>query len=559
MLRALHIENIAVVKSLDVELGRGFNVLTGETGAGKSIIIDSIGLLLGSRADRELIRSGETSAEVCAVFCDIGETAEQSLRGMGFECTDSSVMLSRTISTDGKSVARIDGRCVTLAVLKEVAALLVNIHGQNDNRRLMSRANHLLMLDRFACDAEVLEEYAGLYREITDVRTKAQAVERDSMEKNRLREMLLYQIADIESAKLKAGEEEELLTEEKKLQSIEYINKCTALVDRALNGSERGHGALYLCDRAQEALSRISDSMPEAGELAARLESIRYELDDIAQTASGFGDFGEGDPTARLDRIEARLEVISKLKRKYGSSIPEILAYAKDASSRLEEIDNSDALLAELGERLKTLCAEADKVAAKLTQIRADAARELTRRVTESLTFLDMPKVRFEVDMKKTDDFTPTGRDSLEFLISANPGEPPMPMIKIASGGELARIMLSLCGVLNLTDGVGTLIYDEIDTGISGKTSRKVGIRLKETAASVQVICVTHSAQIASLGDEHFLIRKTESGGRVMTELHRLGDEERVDEIARILGGINITEAQKNAAREMIAEGKNYG
>lgn len=554
MIRGLHIENIAVVKNLDIDLDSGFCVLTGETGAGKSIIIDSLNLLLGCRADRELIRRGESTASVSALFSDIGDDVCALASELGFECEDGEISLARSITADGKSVARVNGRSVTLSVLREISSSLFNIHGQNDNGQLLNAHNHILILDRFASNKELLGEYSTLYKEILHLRMQIDMISSDTMEKNRLREMFAFQIDDIDAAKLRAGEEESLLEEEKKLLSFERINKCISLVRRAISGSEKGAGASYMCDRAATALSGIADAFPEAEELSSRLESIKYELDDIAESTEALADIGSEDPTVRLDKIGARLEVISRLKRKYGQSVTEILEFRENAAKRLDEIESSEVIAEDLEKKLKEKEKEARAVADKISSRRKSYAKILTEKVTESLEFLDMPKVRFEVSVTEDGEFNANGTDKVEFLIATNAGEPLMPMIKIASGGELARIMLSLRSVLNDCDGLQTVIFDEIDTGISGKTSRKVGVKLHSIARSAQVICVTHSAQIASLADTHFLISKAETDGRVQTSLKVLGADERVEEIARILGGINITEAQRAAAREMIEE-----
>ncbi|MBR2388316.1 MAG: DNA repair protein RecN [Clostridia bacterium] len=554
MIQGLHIENIAVVKSLDIDFSGGFSVLTGETGAGKSIIIDSLNLLGGGRADRELIRRGETSAIVEAVFCDLRNDVIALLSELGFEADDGEVSLMRRIEADGKSSAKVNGRSVTLATLREIASAIFNIHGQNDNQQMMNAKNHVRILDKFAKNGDILAEYGLLYKEILHLRMQIESISSDTMEKNRLREMLSFQIEDIDSASLREGEEEKLLEEEKKLLSLERVNKCISLVKRAINGSEKGAGASYMCDRAANALSQISDAFPEASELYERLSSIKYELDDIAESAEALSDVGDEDPTKRLDKIGSRLEVIGKLKRKYGQSVEDILAFRADAARRLDEIDNSDVLIEELTKKLKDKEVEARRVAAELSSRRKNAAGHLNKEVTESLSFLDMPKVRFEVAIDESDDFTASGLDRVEFLIATNAGEPLMPMIKIASGGELSRIMLSLRSVMGDSDGMQTVIFDEIDTGISGKTSRKVGIKLRSISRSAQVICVTHSAQIASLADTHFFISKAERDGRVETSVKLLSPDERVEEIARILGGINITEAQRTAAREMIEE-----
>ncbi len=556
MILSLHIENIAVVKSLDIDMRSGFTVLSGETGAGKSIIVDSLGLLAGARADKEIVRTGERSGEVSAVFGNIGDTARAVISELGFSSEDGTLMLSRTINTDSASQARVNGRAVSLTVLREISAALFNIHGQNDNQKLLDRRNHLAVLDKFAGNESVLGEYSELYAEITDIRGQIESFGKNEMENNRMREMLEYQISDIDSVRLKEGEEEALTAESVRLQSAEKIKKHVSLVERALNGSEKGVGAAYLIERAASALTQLSEAVPEAETLAERLNDIRYEIDDIAATAATLGDISDENPTARIDRIEGRLEIISRLKRKYGATVREILDFRADAQRKLDMIENSDEELARLEKRLAEVSEAACAKAKALRRERRAAAKVLTERVTEALEFLDMPKVAFKVSLEEESDFTPRGLDICEFLISANAGEPLMSMIKIASGGELARIMLSLKSVLNECDGIDTAVFDEIDTGISGKTSRKVGIKLREISRDSQVLCVTHSAQIASLANNHLFISKNETDGRVATSVRELDDNGRVEEIARILGGIEISEIQRSAAREMIEDGR---
>ncbi len=553
MLASLHIENIAVVKSLDIDIGEGLTVLSGETGAGKSIIIDSLGLLLGAKAERELLRTGETRALVSALFCDIGEDKQKKLSDIGIECEDGSLLLSRTL-TPSSSSARIGGRAVTVAMLREVGAMLINIHGQNDNGQLLDAKNHIRLLDTFVSNSETLEEYGALYRDILHTRAELETIHEDTLERVRLCEMLKFQIEDIEALKLKRGEEEALEELVKRLSDSERINKACALADKALRGGEKVMGALYLVDRAAGALDAISDAIPDASALCERLTNIKYELDDIAESARDICDIGEGDPTARLDKAQARLSAIAKLKRKYGSTVEEILEYKETSAKRLADLENADEKIEELTDALSRLEDKARGLAQKLRIARKSGAEEISRRVCQTLAFLDMPKVRFEVRVTPTEELSAYGLDRVEFLISTNVGEPLSPMEKIASGGELARIMLSLKNVLNECDGVETVIFDEIDTGISGKTSRKVGMKLKEISGGAQVLCVTHSAQIASLAHNHLKIYKTEEAGRVSTAVKELCYDERVEEISRILGGIEISDAVRAAAKEMIEE-----
>ena len=558
MIEALHIENVAVVKRLDVDFCQGMTVLSGETGAGKSIIIDSLNLLLGGRADRELIRTGEDRCQVSAVFGSLSEKTLSLLSELGFDGDEGSLMLSRTVTKSGSS-ARLNGRAIPLSVLREIAGTLFNIHGQNDNQQLMDPARHVDLLDAYGECGALKKEYDEIYRSILHLRAQIDSLHRDEREQARLGEALRYQLSEIDKVKPKVGEEEALTELTKRLQSMEKIQQCVALVEKALQGGEKGRGAIYLSERAAAAMESVADALPEADRLAARLQDVRYELEDIASSVSELADFDGEDALAKLDRAEARLDAITKLKRKYGNTVEEILSYRERIAEELWNIDNAEDRIAELNEELDKLEGKARALTDSLSHSRRKAAVGLTAAVTDNLTFLDMPKVRFEVAITPTDDFCAAGRDRVEFLISTNPGDPLLPMVKIASGGELARIMLSLKNILNTCDGIHTVIFDEIDTGISGKTSRKVGIKLKEIGRSTQVICVTHSAQIASLAHNHLYISKTEVDGRVQTFLQELDQEGRVEEIARILGGIQITEAQRRAAREMIAEGEQYG
>ena len=552
MLQSLHIENVAVVKTIDIEFLYGLTALTGETGAGKSIILDSLNLLLGSRADRELIRSGEQRAEVTALSEEVCRDLEQ----MGFATDDGSILVSRAI-THSSSSARINGKPVTLSLLREAATRLFAIHGQNDNLRLLDPLYHVEILDAYAENGELYRKYSDVYRQMLHVENEIDSISKDAREQTRLREMLAFQIEDIDSVKLREGEEEALEALVAKLRAAERINKCCLLVQKALEGG-KGMGAIYLTDRASGALESISDAMPEAEKLAARLAEVKYELEDIAASAAELSDIGDGDPSARLDKAEGRLAAIERVKRKYGATVSEVLEFRADAARKLELIDNADDRKAELEDELEKIKSQARELARELSARRRKAAHGLKSSVTETLGFLDMPKVSFEVSLGSGAELNAHGMDNVEFLICTNVGDQLMPLSKIASGGELARIMLSLKNVLNLSDGIATAIFDEIDTGISGKTSRKVGIKLKEIGRNSQVICVTHSAQIASLANSHVYVSKRERDGRTESSVRYLDREERVLEIARILGGIELTDVQIAAAREMIAEGENY-
>jgi len=556
MIEALHIENIAVVKRLDIELKGGMTVLSGETGAGKSIILDSLKLLTGVRADRELLRSGESRGEVSAMFGSLPEGAKKTLSALGFDASEDSVMLSRSIGTG--AAARLNGRAIPLSVLRELSATLFNIHGQNDNQQLLDARNHAALLDAYADCTELKRTYAERYETLVSYRAELTSLQQDEREQARLGEMLRYQIADIDAVKLRQGEEEALEEQAKRLRSAEQIERSCAMVEKALCGTEKGRGAIYLAERSAAALLSVCDALPEAEPLANRLSDIRYELEDIAATLPSLSSFDGEDVLEKLDRTEARLDAIAKLKKKYGATVAEVLAFRAEAAKRLEQLTHAEDRMAELSELAEQAEAQARKAAAVLTEKRRAAAEGLSERIAQTLSFLDMPKVRFQVSIRPSAQLHANGADTVEFLIATNSGEPLMPLAKIASGGELARIMLSLKNVLNECDGIDTVIFDEIDTGISGKTSRKVGIKLCEIGRTAQVLCVTHSAQIASLADQHLYVAKQEVDGRSETTLHELDAQGREEEIARILGGIEVTEAQRLAAREMIAEGESY-
>ena len=552
MLRSLHIENVAVIRRADLEFDRGFSVLTGETGAGKSMIIDSINLLLGNRVSKEIIRSGEEQAQVGAVFEELSDGVCAFLEEMGFPSVERTLMLRRTLSTDGRSRAYLNGQMVTQAILKEIAGRLISIHGQSDSQRLLQKKSHIELLDAFAKPIEQKGAYAQVYAELQASMKKLKSISQDESERMRLAEMLKYQIEDIDSVKPKAGEEERLIKERDLLLGAEQINKQISLAYRALCGGEKTN-ARDLVKRAEQAVRSLNGLIDGAEAHCERLLAAASELEDVGELLLSYSVDDADDPTARIDRIEARLEKISKLKKKYGSSVEEILAFRNTAARRLEELECSDEMRLSLEKECARLRGSAQDAARALSEKRAVAAREITRQVTEALAFLDMPRVRFEVAVMPTE-LSPLGADDVEFLIAANPGEPLLPMIKIASGGELSRIMLSLRSVLNDRDGAETVIFDEIDTGVSGKTSRKIGIKLKESAQNAQVLCVTHSAQIASLADTHFRIVKEEREGRAETDVFCLDDDARIEEIARILGGIEVTAAQRNAAMDMINE-----
>ena len=555
MLQSLHVENIAIIKSLDIDFENGFSVLSGETGAGKSIIIDSVNILLGNRVSRELIRTGEEKALVSAVFSDLGEEARRLLEEYGFDADDS-IMLQRTLTKDGKSVVKLNGRTVTQTIQRDVCRLLVNIHGQNENQRLMSKSAQLNILDAFAENKELLSKYSEAYKQLTEAKARLDELNSNQAEKMRMRDIYAFQLEEINSVRLKAGEEDGLESERIRLGSIEKISEKVSLVYRALYAGEKG-SAVYLLERSAAALDKISDVLPEVKALSQRLNDCKYEIEDIALTVREYAADAE-NPTEQLNKIESRLDAINKLKRKYGNTVEEILEFRDKTARLLDEIDNCDDIKEDISNEIKRIGKMAVSLAEEIHERRVSAAKKITTGVMENLAFLDMPKVKFTIAVNGGTKRRGVGCDEVDFLIATNSGEPLMQLEKIASGGELSRIMLALKCVLSDKDGVGTVIYDEVDAGISGKTSRKVGIKLKEISKFMQIISVTHSAQIASLADNHYLISKNDVGGRTESGVVLLDDDGRVSEIARILGGINVTESQMTAAKEMIEEGREY-
>ena len=557
MLLSLHIENVAVIKCVDIDFEKGFTALTGETGAGKSILIDSIGFLLGARGDRELLRTGEEKAVVSAMFGDLGEDCRRLLAENELAPDeDGNLLLTRTLGADGRTQCKVNGRAVGTYTLRAVAPSLISIHGQSDNLQLLKSENHLSMLDAYAENKTARDTYAAAYAAMQDARRALEALQMSDAEKQKKTETLTHTVQLLESAKLHAGEEEKLLAERKIVADAERISRQTSFVYRALRDAEKGNAA-YILDRCAAALTQIADTVPRAGELAARLGDMKYEIEDIADTVYDFtGDIGD-DPAARLDRIESRLDKLDKLKKKFMTDEAGLIEKLADAKHELAALSDLSDETVRAQKTLDEKTAAAVAAAEVLTASRRAAAERLVPLVSGELAFLDMEKVRFLTDIRPAA-LSATGADAAEFLISANPGEEPRPIAKIASGGELARIMLALKSVFADSFGVQTVIYDEIDAGVSGKTARKIGIKLKKSAQGTQTICVTHSAQIASLADRQLLIQKQVAGTRTETQVAEITGEDRVREIARILGGVTVSETMRSSARELIEEGKKY-
>ncbi len=565
MLKSLYIENIAVAKRLNIDFAEGFSVLTGETGAGKSIIIDSLAALAGAKMSRDMIRSGEAKATVSAVFGGL-EGHSAVLAAAGIECDENGELaVTRTLTADGKNNVKVNMRTVPLATLREIGPVLVSINSQHDSQMLLDPGTLIEMLDAYSDNGALLEAYSAEYEKLTALKNEAMALRESVKDKTMMTDILKYQINEISSAKLSAPDEDERLERMRtKLKGIEQITKHSSLVYRALAQSDKA-SASYLIARAAQSVRQLGDVMEDAEELASRLDGYRYEIEDIAERVHDIVDSEDMEnPEEKLDGIEKRLSLIDKLKKKYGATIPEILMFLAEAQRKLSDLESGDLRIAELEKEYAKQREAAMAIADKLSEARRAAAERLSAEVLDTLVFLDMPKVRFIIDItalrhdNKVKKLNSRGYDDVDFLLSANPGEPPQSISKVASGGELSRVMLALKSVMSRETGAGTVIFDEIDAGVSGATAEKIGVKLKEIATTTQVISVTHSPQIASLADTHYLIKKTVIDGRSESSVTELDDDGRVAEISRIIGGVDITEKQMDAAKEMINNRQKY-
>lgn len=556
MLYSLYIENIAVIKSVNIDFSSGFTALTGETGAGKSILIDSINFVLGARTSREMIRSGEEKALVSAMFGNFSKKEEKFLsENEASPDEDGNLLITRTMGADGRTQSKINGRSVNTSTVKAIAPLLVNIHGQNDSLRLLDDENHISFLDAYARNGDLKKVYLEKYEYLRNAKRILADLKEKEREKDRVEAELLQKLRLLSGAKIKVGEEERLLAEKKIVANAEKISKQTSFVYRALKGSEKANAA-YILDRCASSLLQIADSVPSAASLAAKLGDMKYEIEDIADTVYDFtGEVGD-DPTATLDRIESRLNTINKLKKHFMTDEEGLLALHDKFKKELSDLSDMEDTLNRATKAYEDAESDVKAIADELSATRKNAAKKLIPLVLAELEFLDMEKVVFDIRID-SDAITESGADKVVFLISANKGEEPRPISKIASGGELARIMLAVKTVFADAFGVHTVIYDEVDSGVSGKTARKIGIKLKESSKSTQTVCVTHSAQIASLANTHLLIKKNTVGERTETSVCEIDGENRVMEIARILGGVTVSENMLVSARELIEEGNN--
>ena len=554
MLSLLHIENIALIQSADIRFEPGFNVLTGETGAGKSIVIDSIGAVLGERTSRELIRTGAKSALVTAVFTQVPTLPW--LEENGFPTGEEELLLQRELQGDGRNVCRIDGKLVTVAQLRELGRQLLNIHGQHDGQQLLDPASHLGYLDQFGGCQPLLESYQEAYRKWHDIRREMDKLQMDEAERSRRVDTLNYQIQELERAQLKAGEDEELSARRTLLRSAGRLMEAVQSAEFALSGDEDRDGACSLIAQAEGEVQGVSSISPELSELSEKLTALRCAADDAADTLRDLSrsfDFSPGE----LDQVEERLDLLYRLRKKYGPTVEDMLAYLDRCRKELDQIQYADDTLARLEKDLKKAQKEAARRGEVLSQARREAAGALQARVQEELRQLDMPKVQFQTE------FTPkggeagmdeTGLDEVQFLMSANLGEALKPIQKVASGGELARIMLALKNVLAEGDQIGTLVFDEVDTGVSGRAAQKVAEKMAQVARGKQVLCVTHLPQIAAMADTHFSVQKGEREGRTYTRLERLDRSQRREELARLIGGASITPSLLESAEELLRQ-----
>lgn len=561
MLRILRIENIAVAREVELELGRGFSVLTGETGAGKSILIDGLTLVLGGRISKDMIRPGEKNASVTAIFSGV-ENILPVLDDLGIHPDgEGEITVRRVFSEDGKSSTKINGKSASVSDLRELSSLLVNINGQNDTHTALDQSTHIELLDEYSeLDRSA---YSELYREYLDAVRELKEIKESLRDRSMMTDILKYQIKEIDAAKLSNPDEEEKLEKLRiKLKDIEKISKYTGIVVRALSQSEKGVTAAYMLEKAQAALEQLGGVMENAQELAEKLESMRYEIIDIAEQTSDLIDSDMQNPEEKLDHVEKRLSLISRLEKKYGADISEILSFREEAAQKLDALESGDLAVKEAEAALAKAYEAALAEAKRLSGIRSENAKILSDQVGASLKYLDMPKARFEVKVSR--DYSSDGKeilnsngcDSVCFMFTANPGYPMKELSKVASGGELSRTVLAIKCALAGKHGVDTVIFDEIDTGVSGATSQKIGMKLWELSKHIQVICVTHSPQVASLADAHFFIHKSDKDGKAESFVRLLTDEERISEIARIIGGVTVTDKQIQAAREMLDTNK---
>lgn len=551
MLSQLYIENIAVIRQATIDFQQGFHVFTGETGAGKTILISAINAVLGGRTFKEIIRTGETRATVSALFTEISEELCKKIEVLGYPLEDNQLLVQREIDLSGKGQCRLDGRPATAAMLREVCSLLIDIHGQHDNQELLSAEKHLGFLDSYGAYPQEMAAYTAAYERMCECAARLDKLQMDESYKLQRMDILQFQIKEIGDAKLTDGEEERLVEQQKRIRNAERITESLGAVYTLLNGNgEEMRGVLEALEEVSTELDTAAKYLTEFGGYSEKLSDAYYMLEELGSRARDTLEDADFDPR-QLDDIESRLDTIYKLKKKYGGSIAEILAYYDKISEEYQSLELSDELTAHLQRELDEANLVLHTVAEALTACRLAAAAEFSERVEQELAYLDMAGVRFSITRREKP-YGPTGADEMEFMICTNTGEEAKPLAKIASGGELARIMLAIKNVLAEKDGIGTIIFDEVDTGVSGRAAQKIGKKLAEVARHRQVICVTHLAPVAACAAHHYRIYKTVEDGRTFTRVEELTRPQRVQELARIMVGENITDSALKSAEEML-------
>lgn len=550
MLSLLHIENIAVIEQADITFEDGLTVLTGETGAGKSIIIDSVGAILGKRTSRDLVRAGASKGFVSAIFTDLPQELTEKLQEYGLDGEDEdSLHIQRQLSEDGKTVCRINMKPVALSLLRELSPYLINIHGQHDGQKLMDDDYHIDFLDSFAEVGGILDEYQPLYHQLLSMKRQINALERSEQERLQRIDLLRFHVDEIEQAQLQAGEEESLTARKHFFDNVSRLAHALHRAHQLLDDEDAG--VCTAIEQVSNTLTEIGDVAPAVQGLAERAEELKYMLSDLRDAIAQEQSHTEFSASEQ-EMVEERLDQIYRLEQKYGESIPEVLDYAARSREELEGLQSADEQRDELRAEYRLVLARAKELAQELSERRREAATRLEERIVSELAELDMAKVRLSVQVETGSKLTAHGLDTVAFLISVNPGEALKPLSKVASGGELSRVMLAVKNVLTAREPVGTLIFDEIDTGVSGRAAQKIAHKLVQIGTQKQTLCVTHLPQIAAMGDHHMLISKSVEGERTYTSVVPITDDVRTDEIARMLAGDAITEKTRNNAQELL-------
>lgn len=555
MLSELYIENLAVIEKATIDFSDKLNVFTGETGAGKSILINGINAILGQRVTKDIVRTGTDKAVISALFTDIGDNVLQVLDELGISAEDGQLFLTREIRSDGGSVARVNSRAVNVSVLKAIGETLVTIHGQHDNQILMAPERHIEILDSYAESEALIEDYHSSFRELQSIAKKINKIKTDQSKKEFRMAELADIVEEINSLNIHEGEDKEIEAELNISKNAVAISEALYMAKQLLSGDDDTDGAVEMTQRASKSVEGYTDIMTEISPIYDRLSSAAIEMEDISEEIGSLLDSLDIDPK-RYDYLNQRSDELRRIMKKYGPELDDVLTTLENSQNELDELSGAEQSLDELNKEKERLLAEVSKKAKALSDHRKKAGERFVSQVTEELEFLNMPKVKLVVQ-QKTGKLTINGMDSIEFLISANLGEEPKPIAKIASGGELSRIMLALKNVIAEKDSIGTLIFDEIDTGVSGRAAQKIGIKLKQISRLRQVLCVTHLAQMAVMADNHLLIEKNIKGDRTVTTVRTLDHEQRKYEIARIMGGENITELMLENAEQYLKDADN--